>query len=234
MQQVIKMDKKEIGESFAMPKAVLFDWDGTLVDTMPFIREAFCTGLRDFGKEFPSGVEMDGRSLEEILKDVYGNLAEQAHTHFYETYEKITKNKVNMYAQAREFLELLGSCELSLALVSNKRGDVVRNEASALGLSEYFHSIVGAGDTQADKPSAVPLRHSLENTAVCPNNDAVWMIGDSGVDILAAHNFGCQSILIMPDAAYQDEWENENNSPSPTLQVSSIHRLKQMFEDRFF
>ncbi len=82
-----------------------------------------------------------------------------------------------------------------LAVVSNKTGAVLRNEAAHLGWSPLFGSIVGAGDAHTDKPHCAPVELALQPSGITPGSD-VWFVGDTAVDMECALAAGCVPVLL--------------------------------------
>ena len=86
------------------------------------------------------------------------------------------------------------------AVVSNKDGDFVRREADSLGLTKYFAAIVGAGDAVRDKPDRAPFEMALRPFNLAPGPE-IWYVGDTALDMQAAHECGCVAVLLG-DAAH--------------------------------
>ena len=71
----------------------------------------------------------------------------------------------------------------------------MRCEADHLGWSRHFGKIVGAGDAVVDKPDAAPVRLALGPSGIAAG-EAVWFVGDTGVDMECAGNSGCVPVLL--------------------------------------
>jgi phosphoglycolate phosphatase len=85
---------------------------------------------------------------------------------------------------------------------------LLRREVTRLGWSEYFGSLVGAGDAPADKPACEPVHLALAASGVPPGPN-VWFVGDTAVDIECARNSGCVGVLLadaMPPEAFAREF----------------------------
>jgi phosphoglycolate phosphatase len=65
----------------------------------------------------------------------------------------------------------------------------------AIGWSRFFGRVVGAGDAAIDKPHAAPVALALEPSGIGAG-EAVWFVGDNGVDMECAHNSGCVPVLL--------------------------------------
>ena len=71
----------------------------------------------------------------------------------------------------------------------------LRREAERIGWSSLFGSVVGAGDATLDKPDAAPVVLALEPSGITAG-EAVWFVGDTGVDMACARNSGCVPVLL--------------------------------------
>ncbi len=180
------------------PGAVIFDWDNTLVDTFPVIRDALNTTLVAFGH---SPWTMDEtrrrvrRSARESFPELFGDDWESAMEVFYCRYYEIHTDELKIIAGARELIELLASRSIILSVVSNKRGDVLRTEVAHLGWTDYFSALVGANDAPRDKPARDPVDLALRGTNIQTGPD-VWFIGDADIDLECAKNADCTAILV--------------------------------------
>jgi phosphoglycolate phosphatase len=88
-------------------------------------------------------------------------------------------------------------------VVSNKTGSLLRREAEWIGWSELFGSLIGAGDAALDKPDAAPVMLALEPSGIGPG-EAVWLVGDTGVDMACAWNSGCVPVLLGSEPAEEE------------------------------
>src|SRR3546814_11706620 len=84
--------------------------------------------------------------------------------------------------------------DLLLGVVSNKRGRLLRLEAAALGWDTYFESLVGANDASLDKPAPEVVDFALAGRGIA-GGPAVWIVGDTDIDILLAHHRRFTSVL---------------------------------------
>lgn len=182
----------------ATPKAILFDWDNTLVDNWNVIRDALNDTLAAYGRE-PWTLEETHSRVAKSLKDgfpaLFGDDWQAAQALFYERFEARHLNEINVMDGAHDVLKEVLDTSLYLGVVSNKRGDLLRAEAEHLGWSSYFSRIVGANDAPADKPAPDPIDLVLDGSGI-PRSPAVWYIGDGAIDVECARNAGIGAILI--------------------------------------
>lgn len=183
------------------PRALLWDWDNTLVDAWAGVQAGMNAALRAFDMPEWSVEEVRARarlSMRESFPTLFGAEWERARDLFY----------TEVRARHLEFITpLTGIAEAMAAgaawpqgVVSNKQGPILRREAEHLGWSPRFGVLLGAGDAVADKPSPAPVLLALEKLQVEPGPE-VWFIGDTGVDMQAARAAGCSAVLLG-DAAH--------------------------------
>lgn len=183
------------------PKSIVFDWDNTLVDTWPVIHAALEHTFRTMGHEpwtFEQTKERVSKSLRDSFPGLFGERWEEARDVFYATFEDIHLDGLRPLAGAERLLARLKDAGLPLAIVSNKTGRFLREEVEVLGWSQYFQSIVGAGDAEKDKPDPAALAMAL-NGLNQPLSERVWFVGDSRSDLELAKAAPCTGIFVHPD-----------------------------------
>lgn len=186
------------GPPRARPKAILLDWDNTLVDSWSVIHEALNATLSAFGLPLWSLAETRSRvrkSMRDSFPGLFGGRWEDAARLFYARYDEIHIDKIHPLPGAEEALEVLRGEGIYLAVISNKNGQHLRNEAERLGWRPYFGRLVGALDAEQDKPAAAAVRLALEGSGIEPGSD-VWLAGDADIDIECAVNAGLVPVLV--------------------------------------
>jgi phosphoglycolate phosphatase len=182
----------------ARPRAILFDWDNTLVDTWTTIHEALNHVMAAMDKPLWSLSETRARvrlSLRESFPLHFGDRWEEARGIYLERFQAIHLARLTPLPGCAEMVEALAGEGIFLGVVSNKTGALLRREAEQLGWSRYFGRLVGAGDAAADKPDPAPVWMALEPSGVEASSN-VWFVGDTGVDIECAGNAGCVPVLL--------------------------------------
>lgn len=190
------------------PRAVIFDWDNTLVDSWVCIRESYNMTFRHFGMAEWSLEETRERvaaSMRDSFPAMFGDRWPEARDVFTRSFEAIHLDYLDPLPGAAEMLEALRAEGLVLAVVSNKRGGFLRKEAGIMGWAGHFVRLVGADDAEADKPAAAPVHLALSGTGITAGRD-VWFVGDSPIDTHCAVNSGCTPILMRPDTPYEGEF----------------------------
>lgn len=182
------------------PKAVIFDWDNTLLDTLPILEKALNTTLLAFGME-PWSRERVVKSTHHSLRDsfpvLFGGRWEEACDIFYAAYDEAKVLGNSPLPGSKNLLKLFAAHGIYMAIVSNKNGEILRAEVASLGWTDFFSKIVGSADCVEDKPSAVCVDAALSAFDESKNaRSDVWFIGDTSVDAACARNAGCRFILV--------------------------------------
>ncbi|MBT8471568.1 MAG: HAD-IA family hydrolase [Marinicaulis sp.] len=179
-----------------MKTGILFDLDGTLVDTAEDLAAAMNFALVEMGftpvdtaavrslvgygarRMLIRGMELAGGDAAD--DDAIG----RGLTHFLDHYENNIAVSSRPFAGAVEMIEDLKKRGHRFAICTNKREALARALLAELQLDEYFEVIVGADTALAPKPDPAPVRLAMQRIGV---DDAIF-IGDSDTDILAARN----------------------------------------------
>jgi len=198
------------------PRAVLFDWDNTLVDCWGVIHRALAETFTAMGRE-PWTLEETRvrvrRSLRDSFPELFGDRWHDARTLFYASYRDNHLAGLAPLPGAGELLEALRHRDIVAGVVSNKDGRYLRAEAGHLGWTHHFNALVGATDAPEDKPAPAPVHLALRGSGIAPGAD-VWLVGDAAIDMECAHRAGCRAILVgggtddvaafLPHARYAD------------------------------
>ncbi len=191
-----------------LPVALLFDWDNTLADTWPAIHHALAATFRAMGREpwtFEETRQRVRASARDSFPALFGARAEEAMTIFYGCFESDHLAQLCERPGATDMLERLHAAGFYLAVVSNKRGDLLRQEADALNWTPLFARLVGANDAARDKPAADPVHLALGDGGIAPGPD-IWFVGDTDIDLACAANSGCMPVLLRAEPPRADEF----------------------------
>jgi phosphoglycolate phosphatase len=185
--------------SLPLPRAVIFDWDNTLVDSWPTIVDAINHTRIAMGHDVWTADEIRSRctrAARDSFPEWFGNDWEKAYEIYYRGFDEIRKKReIKVLPGAFELLQWLKAEAIPSFIVSNKRGDYLRHEVERLKWQEYFVSVVGAQDARRDKPAREHVDHALQSSGITPDA-SVWFVGDSETDVLCARNAGCTPIFI--------------------------------------
>jgi phosphoglycolate phosphatase len=181
-----------------LPRAILFDWDNTLVDTWETIHAALVVTLKRMGHPPWTLAETKQRvshSLKNSFPKLFGARWNEARQIYIDSYAAIHLDRLVPAEGAEDMLEALTARGLLLGVVSNKTGASLRIEAAHLGWSRYFTRLVGAGDASADKPDPAGFVLALAESGVKLGPE-VWYVGDTGLDMESATRAGITGVLL--------------------------------------
>ncbi len=181
----------------ARPRALLFDWDNTLVDSWLVIHEALVVTFEAMGHQpwtLPETKVRVRHSLREAFPRLFGERWDEARKLYLDAFTAIHLERLTTIAGADALVASLAEQGYYLAVVSNKTGRLLRREVEHLGWQPYFKRLVGAGDAAADKPDPAPVHLALEGSGILPA--ATWFVGDTELDVDCALASGCLPVLL--------------------------------------
>jgi phosphoglycolate phosphatase len=190
-----------------VPTAVVWDLDGTLIDSAPDIAVALNTLLNEhdqhghpvekvrpmIGAGVAKLIERGFRAAGAPLDDAAcGRLVPR----FVELYSAHATDQTRLVTGAREALSHVYDAGARQAICTNKPLDLTVQILNALDIAGFFAAVVGGDSTPEKKPHPLPLLTCLEELGAAPG-DAL-MIGDSAADVGSARAAGVPVILV-PD-----------------------------------
>ncbi|HOO50352.1 MAG TPA: HAD family hydrolase [Alphaproteobacteria bacterium] len=180
------------------PDAIFFDWDGTLVDGLPLVMAGYhhlasSFQVPDFSVEDIK--KFMRRSARELFPELFGKRAADAQKAYYDF---VMREHINFFSPldgAEDFLREMNRNNVPLAVISNRRHDLLVLEIKERGWDIYFSSIVGAGQAAFDKPKADPLLLARDEAGLT-STDVIWYVGDSETDMVAALAAGMVPVFV--------------------------------------
>ncbi len=191
------------------PRAMLFDLDGTLADTVPSLHLAVLGALQSVGlpeitQEMTRSFVGNGammllaravtRTMDPDLANVDKDLLKRAREGFNITYASCCDCKESIYPGVPETLSYLKNAGISLGVLSNKPDVFVRPVLEKAGLLEYFVFTLGGDVLDNKKPDPEPFLYACAMMHAEP--EECVMVGDSSNDILGARRSGMTSIAL--------------------------------------
>ncbi len=192
------------------PVTILFDLDGTLIDSTEAILESFSFAFGSFGGRCPAEEEIKkliGYPLDmmfETLGVESGSVAEHVAA-YKEHYRQISRKKTLLLPGAREAVERAGEFAL-LGVVTTKTARYSIELLEHMGLMQHFDVLIGREDVINPKPHPEPLHKALE--ALKRTSQNCWMIGDTLLDVNAAKAAGVTPFALT--CGYGGEAELES------------------------
>ena len=177
-----------------MTKALLFDFDGTLLDTNELIIQSFMHVLENRfpGQYEPSDcVKFIGPSLTETFTDIAPDEVEELIKEYREWNHIHHDELVKEYEGVVETLEKLKEMGLRLVIVSTKQRETIARGLDIMGAAHLFEFVIGIDDVTHVKPDPEPILLAVEKLGVA-KEDAI-MIGDNSHDILGGKNAGVRT-----------------------------------------
>lgn len=181
---------------------VVFDLDGTLVDTVSGITHAVNTALRSYGvtelvddDETRQYVGLGGKALVRAALEKAGAPQEwvpAVQEAYLTAYAGDPGHLAAVYPGAAELLERLRARGIRLALCTNKSGRITGGMLTALGLGDAFDAVVSGDELPYRKPDP---RHLLESVRRA-GGTAALMLGDSISDVRAARAAGAPVVCV--------------------------------------
>lgn len=188
-------------------KAIIFDWDGTIVDTCGLILDAH-NHVRDYyGHALWTMEDFLGQasqSAREYYPTVYGDKAEEAQEVLYGYVEEHHLNYLKPMNKIDDLFNLITAKNIPMSVVSNKRHKTLNIEVDHTNMRHHFKVIIGAGVAPKDKPSADPLYMALGQMDGNLTPQDILYVGDTETDLLCAQNAGCDVVLVQSDKPRPD------------------------------
>lgn len=186
--------------------ALVFDLDGTLIDSAPDMTRVLNRTLVRFGRR-----TLDEAEVRTMIGDGSANLLRQAFAatgetleaeavepvlrHYLDTYYDDGQPSV-LYPGVRETLELLAGQGIRLGLCTNKPERISRKLLDMLGLAPLFGAVAGGDTLPVRKPDGRHLAWVLEQLGEDPAAARTAMVGDNGNDVKAARAVGIPVVAM--------------------------------------
>ncbi len=187
------------------PKAIVFDLDGTLVDSAPEIASALNSAVSKIGLEpFPLS-EVQGfigggasvalkRALARRGTEIEDAIFDGMMVGFYEVYAEVSRKGNGLYPGVMETLTMLKDLGIPLGVCTNKAAPITEIALEALRIRHFFSVVVGARDDVPRKPAPDMLISALAALGASPAQGL--MVGDSRSDVGSARAVGCPIIAV--------------------------------------
>ena len=214
-----------------LPRLVMFDLDGTLVDSVPDLAAAVDHMLLELGRA-PAGLaavrHWVGNGAEVLVRralagglehtDVDAELAERALGLFMEAYAG-SHGLTQLYPGVQDTLRWLQKRGIEMALITNKPERFVGPLLDQVGIGRYFRWIIGGDTLPQKKPDPAALLFVMQMASVEPRQ--ALFVGDSRSDVLAAKAAGVQSVGL----SYGYNHGRPIADETPTLVLDDLRRL---------
>lgn len=182
-------------------KAVLFDFDYTLVDSSEAIVHCFFSASDSLGLARKSAEDVKkqiGMPLGDMFTTLYEGLealAENFKLLYVAEADKVATKMTCFYPDARHVLMALKQKNYLTGIVSTKNRSRIEETLSAYEMATYFDLVIGGEDVKAHKPSPEGIFKAIDQLGV--QNEHIMYIGDSLFDLYAAANAGVQFLAVL-------------------------------------
>jgi len=174
--------------------ALLFDFDGTLLDTNELIIQTFIAVL---GEHFPGRYEREdilhfiGPSLEQTFESIDAERAIELTAQYRAINKQLHDELITEYDGVTETLRLLKARGIKMAIVSTKRSANIKRGLALMGIDEVFEHIISLDEVKNPKPDPEPILLALEKLGA--SKEEALMIGDNYHDIEGGKNAGVRT-----------------------------------------
>lgn len=179
---------------------VLFDLDGTLVDSRYAIQAALAHALQRLGLEYPADCAIEsliGMPLLDIFRDrfsIVGEPAEQGIAHYREHYDEQAQAGTRVYDHVAETLDTLCASGIGLFVATVKPSPIAVKVLRDMRLHRYFKGVAGSSMDHARRGKADIIRHALQQYDLEAGHSL--MVGDRAQDISGARQNGLYAVGV--------------------------------------
>lgn len=180
-----------------MLKAVLFDFDGTIADSLKHHLTSWKKAFSDNGREL---------SDDEVIKKVFYQfheeenpkykLNEQILKHYLENIEAAFLN-LELHENIEETLKFLHEKGIKMAIVSFVEKERIKPVLEKFKIDKYFQHVIGFGETEKVKPDPEIAFKAMQLLDVSPQE--TLLVGDTGLDMQTGKNAGTLTAFFYPE-----------------------------------
>ncbi len=205
---------------------IVYDFDGTLVDTLFDIADSVNLTLADLGlAQLPRETirKYVGKGVERLMSQTLNDTGDihRAVALFKKHYSENLVNHTDFYSHGREILEHFKNKKQ--AICSNKPEGFVRQILESLNGLQPFEAIVGGDSVHSKKPDPEGLKSILEQLNV--SADETVLIGDSPVDIETGKRAGVYTCVVNYGLGFAEEIA----AAKPDCSIDCLSELKEIF-----
>jgi len=188
---------------------VLFDLDGTLIDSTEAIVDTFYYTFEKFGINFYGSSKDIEKLIGYPLEDMYrafgveDNLIEEIVLSYKDKYQYVALEKTSLIDNAISSLQLASSFA-TLGIVTTKTTKYTLPLLKYLDILKYFKTIVGRMEVTHPKPHPEPILTALKNLKV-DSKENVFMIGDTKLDLISAQKAKVCGIGVLTGYGTKEE-----------------------------
>lgn len=211
------------------PKAILFDWDGTLAETRAAVVCAMEYTLSQYKKEPWEITKQKYRDTTKSLKENFPNFFGEEYKQAYETYltyyQKFAIKQIRPIVNAELFLRQCTKNNIEIYIISNKEKSLLLQEVKQCFPKVIFKNILGNGDAPQNKPAPAPVYTALAEVPYQINKENVWLIGDSKQDTACASAANILPVLIGNGKFMENSEVRQQLTNNQIIQIQGFNEL---------
>lgn len=194
-----------------MPKAVIFDVDGTLVDSVDLHAQAWQDAFQDFGHAFDfqtirSQIGKGGDQLMPFFlsKQILDQQGEALEKHRSDVFKAKYLPQVIGFAGVRDLFQRLRKDNKTIALASSCKGDELENYKRIAGIDDLVETHTSSEDAEKSKPHPDIFEAAMRRLPGIRTQDVI-VIGDTPYDATAAKQAGIKTIGVLSGGFAKDD-----------------------------
>ena len=178
-------------------KAILFDLDGTLLDTSGLIVDSFKYAFKvHYKKELESEKvhAFFGKSLRSAMEYLGPDKVEELITTYRDHHLRYHDELIDVFPKVPEVLESLHKKGIKLAIVTSKTQKTAIRGLEIFDIKRYFPVVIGINECINPKPHPEPIQNAMQFLSV--HADECLMVGDSTADLMSGRNAGLRTAAV--------------------------------------
>ncbi len=213
-----------------MIKGILFDMDGTLVNTNAVIKNCFdYTTRKCLGKTFPVDlmIRYYGIPLQKVLETLFPGRGEEM-TKIYRQHQLTVHDQlVREFPGMKDTLEQLSRQGIKMAVVTSKIDITARRALHCFQMEKYFAGIIGCTQVSRPKPDVEPSLKGLQLLGL--SGSQCLCVGDSPFDLQSGKKAGCTTVAVnyslVDPTVLRNEGRPDHIIDQPTELLALIQKL---------
>ena len=187
-------------------KAIIFDLDGTLVDSVDYHAQAWVKAFKQYGYDFSFEKlrQQIGKGSEFIIGELLSEkeadkLESDIATYRKQYYQDNLLEQVKPFPQVRELFAKIKADDLKIVLASSARTETIEHYKKLLDIEDLIDGATSTDDVAKSKPEPDIFKSALEKLGKLDNisPEEVIVVGDSPYDAIAASKIGLRTIGVL-------------------------------------
>lgn len=211
---------------------ILFDFDGTIMDTNNVIimswQHTFRT-LENREEKLENLVKTFGEPLERTMESFFPHIPVEESIEVYRSFHRDNFGElITLFPGMKELLAEVKKRGYRTGLVTSRLFETTMQGLEKYEIKDYFDAVVTADDTTKHKPDPEPVNITLHKLGSKPDHSI--MLGDTLFDILCARNAGVKSVLVAWSLALAGKTMEDLGDDAPDYIIEKPEELFALFE----